>query len=203
MEYPKNVLSHSLQILSDNKIKYALIGGFAVGIHSTVRTTKDIDLSILVENDQQAEDIIKLFILGGFKLSQLFEKKSLNRIAGVRLISPYTKLSDPDLDLLFLFSGIEYEIIEEANDYQLLGNTIKVISLPHLIALKCLSANENRLQDEIDLKGLLGSADLNIQQDVLKNLELIMNRGFNDGMDLVLKYQNFLSKLTKANKSSL
>lgn len=195
--YPENVISHSVGILEENKISYALIGGFAVSFHSHIRTTKDIDFSILSRNDIEAESSIKYFLASGYRVHQVFEKKSLSRIAGVRLISPFTSLPEPDLDLLFLFSGIEEEIVRDSLICELLGIKIRVISMQHLIALKCLSANDMRLQDEIDIKELLAVTDQKTIDSVYEILDIITNRGFSDNVDLCQKYKAYLCKYTQ------
>jgi hypothetical protein len=61
------------------------------------------------------------------------------------------------VDLLFASSGIETEIVREAEWLEVLpGLTMPVARTGHLVALKLLSVNEiDRPQDVIDLRALM------------------------------------------------
>ena len=41
-----------IDFLNANKVRYLLVGGWAVGLHGYPRTTKDIDFLIAVEPDK-------------------------------------------------------------------------------------------------------------------------------------------------------
>jgi hypothetical protein len=83
------------------------------------------------------------------------------------------------IDLLFASSGIEPEVVAEAERIELLPNlTIGVARTGHLIALKVLSRDDvTRPQDLVDLRALLrvaSSAELARAQE---SLALIAARG--------------------------
>jgi len=67
-----------------NRIGYALIGGLAVSFRTVERFTKDIDLVIAVENDQQAESCVRERAGLGYQVQTLLEQTKHGRIATVR-----------------------------------------------------------------------------------------------------------------------
>lgn len=70
-----------LELFNKNKVKYCIVGAFAVGLYGYPRYTKDMD--VLVEpTPENAKRIIKALREFGFSSSQLTEKdfKQTNRI---------------------------------------------------------------------------------------------------------------------------
>jgi hypothetical protein len=62
------------------------------------------------------------------------------------------------VDLLFASSGIESEICAAAEPVEVTpGFTVPVATVGHLVAMKALSVSPSRLQDEIDLQGLIAN----------------------------------------------
>src|ERR1035441_9948564 len=54
-----------LELLNKNKVKYLVVGGYAIAFHGYPRYTKDIDLWILMEKSN-AESILKALDEFGF-----------------------------------------------------------------------------------------------------------------------------------------
>ena len=46
--------------LNNLGVKYAVVGGIAVSFRSVVRTTNDLDLAVVVNNDAEAESIVQI-----------------------------------------------------------------------------------------------------------------------------------------------
>jgi hypothetical protein len=69
-----------------SRIGYALIGGLAVSFRTIHRFTKDIDLVIAVENDQEAESYVRAHSGHGYQVQTLLEQTTRGRIATVRMI---------------------------------------------------------------------------------------------------------------------
>lgn len=71
--------------LEDLGVRWALVGGLAVSVWVEPRTTRDIDLAIAVENDRQAERLIRnLKARGYILLPEHFEQAVTGRLATVR-----------------------------------------------------------------------------------------------------------------------
>lgn len=185
----------------DNKIPYALVGGIAVSFRTIERTTLDLDFTLTVNSDAEAEAILLALNNFGFSVVTAVEQKALSRLATARLI----KSDNPGLfvDLLFASSGIEHEIVQDAEEIELFpGLQTMVASIPSLIAMKVLSAdNALRIRDISDLMNLFSEAskaDLETAQNLLR---LIQDRGYHRGKDLLIELDLYFQRY-KASKAT-
>ena len=94
-------------------VKYAVVGGIAVSFRSVVRTTNDLDLAVVVNNDAEAESIVRTLIGLGYRAEVLLESDVSGRLATVRMISAGER--EVFVDLLFASSGIEGEVVASSN----------------------------------------------------------------------------------------
>lgn len=60
--------------LDQSEISWALVGGLAVGARTEPRFTRDVDLAIAVDDDRQAEQVVKTMLELGYQLSALLEE---------------------------------------------------------------------------------------------------------------------------------
>jgi hypothetical protein len=88
------------------------------------------------------------------------------------------------VDLLFVSSGIEAEVVDSAECLEVLGNRVPVAQRGHLIALKVLSESESRFRDREDLRALLQSATAADMGEAREAVRLISERGFHRGKEL-------------------
>jgi len=88
-----------IRFLNSNKVRYLLIGGWAVGLHGFPRATKDIDFLIAVDPDNLARTVKALSDFGG----PTAEAKHLSTAGGV------FRMGSPPLQI---------DIINEATDLQ-------------------------------------------------------------------------------------
>lgn len=129
---------------------FALIGGLAVSIRSTPRSTADVDLAISAPTDRDAEALIFHLQQAGYRLDSVLETKSGHRIATVRLTWPGEAFL---VDLLFDVTGIEEAVVAAAERWPVLpGLTLPVAKTGHLVAMKVYAA---RMQDKADVVSLL------------------------------------------------
>jgi hypothetical protein len=161
-----------------NRLGYSLIGGLAVSFRAIERFTKDIDLVIAVENDQQAESCVHELTGLGYKVQTLLEQTKQGRIATVRLIK--APVRSVFVDLLFSSSGIEAEIVAGSEPIEVFENLpMSVASLAGLLALKVLSADPiDRPQDLLDIKNLLAESGPKDIEETLRLLQLVHDRGY-------------------------
>ena len=172
---------------------FALVGGLAVSARTEPRFTRDADLAVSVPNDGEAEGLIQRLRHRNYRIEAIVEQDAVGRLATVRL----TRSNEPDapvVDLLFASSGIEPEVVAEAEPIQLLSNlTVNVALTGHLIALKVLSRDDvTRPQDLVDLRSLLrvaSSADLTRARE---SLALIAARGYHRGRHLIWEMTRLL-----------
>ena len=164
--------------------RWALVGGFAVSTRVEPRFTRDIDLAVMVDNDDDAEALVRSLIVDGYTVFSSVEHDS-GRLATVRMTRTFSGI-DVVVDLLFASSGIEAEVARAAEVLEIMtGLTLPVATIGHLIALKVLARDDTtRPQDVADLRALIaaaGPADLAVAQE---SVILIEERGFNRGRDL-------------------
>lgn len=172
--------------LTEAGVSFALIGGLAVSARTEPRFTRDADLAVALDSDAKAQALVHRLRLLGYGIAAIVEQEAVGRLATVRLTrSPVPRA--PVVDLLFASSGIEPEIVAEAEPIEVLPHlTVPVARTGHLIALKVLSRDDmTRPQDLVDLRTLLGTAsaaDLALARDAL---ERIAARGYDRGRDLL------------------
>lgn len=170
--------------------EFVLIGGLALGFYIEPRTTRDVDLAISVATDADAMRVVRTLLQTGYQAATenwLLEHKVSNLISTVRLTQPVAGPQPPGaiIDLLFARSGIEKEIVTQANSFEFPDvGTVRVAALHHLIATKTLSARPTRPQDQVDLTNLLRAANRGDLQRAFEALALVTERGYNRGKDL-------------------
>ncbi|HXV61244.1 MAG TPA: nucleotidyl transferase AbiEii/AbiGii toxin family protein [Vicinamibacteria bacterium] len=169
------------------EIKFALVGGLAVSVRTEPRFTRDADLTVAFRDDEQAEALVYDLQRNGYRLVATVEQEAVERLATARLQPPLDDGTGVLLDLLFASSGIESEIVEEAELLEVLPElSIPVARTGHLIALKILSRDdETRPQDIVDLRALTKKASREEIERARKALKLIESRGFHRGRPLL------------------
>ena len=159
--------------------RWALIGGLAVSVRTVPRFTRDLDFAVAVANDGEAEDVVHRLRARGYEPVEVLEQDYVERLSGVRLAR---KGSDVIVDLLFASSGIENEIVADADRLEVLPRlTIPVATTAHLIATKVLAGRSQDLTDLGYLVTEASPADLDIAREATK---LIQTRGFNREQDV-------------------
>jgi predicted nucleotidyltransferase len=185
MRLAEAALWRAAEDLGRRGLPWALMGGLAVSARAEPRFTRDVDVAVAVPDDRAAEEAVHGLTADGYQILASVEQDAAGRLATIRLASPVAR--DVVVDVLFASSGIEPEIVQEAELLEILpGLSVPVAQTGHLIALKLLARNdESRPQDLADLNALRGvanPADLELARSALA---LITGRGFNRGRDLL------------------
>jgi len=127
-------------------VRFALIGGYAVGHHAKPRATKDLDLLISAEGDNLARVAAALSSFGA-PASVVEAARSLGPTEVV-----YLGVAPVRIDILRSVDGIDAEAaIRRADRVEVGGLAIAVIGLDDLIANKRAA---DRLQDRADVEML-------------------------------------------------
>ena len=173
--------------LVEATFRFALIGGLAVSVRSEPRFTRDADIAVALNDDAEAEALVRDLQLKGYAVLDIIEQDAVGRLATVRLQPPGEARSGLVLDLLFASSGIEREVVESAETLEVLpGLTVPVARTGHLIALKVLSRDDRtRPQDVGDLRALLDRATPEEHDCAREALRLIESRGFHRDRQLM------------------
>lgn len=135
-----------LRFLNENRVRYLLVGGYAVGLHGYPRYTKDLD--IWVEASQEnAERVIKAIEDFGFASLELTPQDFLEPGVFIQIGYPPVRI-----DLLTQPSGVVFaECYENREQIEVDGLTIPVIGLEDLRKNK---KSAGRSQDLADLEKL-------------------------------------------------
>jgi hypothetical protein len=115
------------------------------------------------------------------------------RLSGVRLTHP-TLPERLRADLLFAASGIEAEVVAGAQEQVVWrGLSLPVAARHHLVAMKILSASDQRTHDGDDLRLLLGQMSPSEIELAREAISLVARRGFAAGRDLLAEFERFRS----------
>jgi hypothetical protein len=175
--------------LADLDVRFALVGGLAVGARAEPRFTRDVDLAVAVRDDKDAERVVYAMRGRGYEVETVIEHRR-GRLSTARL--RHSMQREVFVDLLFASSGIEGEVAALAEDIAYArGARLPVARKGHLIALKVLSESEARLQDRIDLQLLAASAASTDWELAEAAVRLIRDRGFHRGRALVTRLRRW------------
>jgi Nucleotidyl transferase AbiEii toxin, Type IV TA system len=182
----ESILRRIAADLAAEQFSFALIGGLAVSIRTEPRFTRDADLAVSVAADSDAEQLLYRLRTRGYQLEALVEQQAVGRLATARL-SVSAERQSPVVDLLFASSGIEPELVSDAEWIQVLPQlTMQVARIGHLIALKVLAREDTtRPQDLIDLNALVRVASPDDIERARRGIGLITTRGYHRGRDLM------------------
>jgi predicted nucleotidyltransferase len=169
------------------RVRFALVGGLAVSVRTEPRFTRDADLAVALDTDAEAEALINSLQASGYRIEAIVEQEAVGRLATVRLALS-SEPREPVVDLLLASSGIESEVVAEAELVELLPRVrMRVARIGHLIALKVLSRDDvRRPQDLVDLRALLRVATPAEIARARHALSLIASRGYHRGRNLAL-----------------
>ena len=161
--------------------RFALVGGLAVSAWGEPRYTRDVDLAVAVEHDDEAEHLVYELSSRGYEVVTIIEQTKTKRLATARLRRGEDRAVF--IDLLFASSGIEREVAAAAVRI----DDVPVALVGHLLALKVLSESERRLQDRIDIQELAKVATDEDWRTAEAMVRLIKERGFHRGRALVTR----------------
>lgn len=140
MEWEK--VKFILRTLNENNIKYAIIGGIAMGQHALPRTTHDLDILVAVKDLGKVRKLFKKHYKGGTTVVQIYD------IEGTRLDVLPGKLRH------------RVAALDDAIDSHLDEIPTKVVSVRDMLILKLLAVADRKdatkaLQDRADAGQLL------------------------------------------------
>ena len=102
-------------------------------------------------------------------------------------------MRDPTQILSRVSSGIEPELVGDAEPIHVFGVSVPVARLGHLLALKVLAADAvRRPQDQVDIVELLRRSTVADVEQARDALRLITERGFNRTKNLLEELATFL-----------
>ena len=172
---------------------WALVGGLAVSARGEPRFTRDIDLAVAVADDATAEALVHSLVGSGYRILASLDQEQVGRLATVRLEAPTEGPAGVVVGLLFASSGIEAEVVRDAEVLEVLpGLRVPVARRGHLLTLKLLSDSPGRPQDRVDIVALLREATPADLEEVRQLAVLISQRGYARGRDLLSSLEQYV-----------
>jgi len=141
-------LSRLAQTLNERHIPYALIGGLAVVIRSTVRATQDIDV-LLHPAQLQLPGLLDALVEAGFTLDPQQAIQTWNRDHLLNF-----KFGSVRVDWLQPVLPAFERVLARARPEQFAGRSINVADAEGLLLLKVIAF---RARDQEDIKGILSA----------------------------------------------
>lgn len=191
----ERALARASAALTDAGLRWALVGGLAVGARAEPRTTRDVDLAVAVEDDAEAESALFRLQQAGFSVVTVIEQTADRRLATGRLLSMERGIRGIYIDLLFASSGIEREAVNAAEVLEIRpGVAVPVARIGHLLAMKALSRQDReRPQDFDDLRALCREASAEDLAEARRAALTIEERGYSRGRSLLRELNEFLA----------
>jgi len=180
--------------LREARLRWAVVGGLAVSARAEPRTTRDVDIAVAVDGDAEAEAVLHRLQVRGFGVVSVVEQAARHRLATARLRSSDQRIRGILVDLLFASSGIESELVERAEEIEIVpGLSVPVARIGHLLALKALARNDrDRPQDLDDIRALLREASSADVDEGRGAVRLIEQRGYARGRNLAAEFEQLL-----------
>ena len=137
-----------IQSLNDKKVRYLVIGGYAVAFHGYPRYTKDMDIWIEM-SAENADRILAALVEFGFGSLEITSEDFLTSNQVIQLGYPPNRI-----DLITTPDGVDFSTCYDAkNEVEISGIIVPFIDLANLKINKLASG---RLQDLADLENLSG-----------------------------------------------
>ena len=135
-----------LKLLNSHKVKYLLIGGYAVGYHGYVRATADIDIWIPID-EETAGEMVNIITEFGFPVEILSKKLFLEKENVIQMGVPPFRI-----DILTSISGVEFPECYQKRVKDLIdGVEVNIIDIDSLRKSKKAAGRD---KDNIDIKHL-------------------------------------------------
>jgi hypothetical protein len=136
-----------IELLNAHKVKYLIVGGYAVTVHGYPRYTNDLDIWLWADNDN-AQKIIAVLKDFGFGTLKITEKDFLVSDRIIQLGYPPNRI-----DLLTGVSGLSFdECYPHKISFEIDGLEIDFIDIDNLKKNKKASGRHKDLNDLENLK---------------------------------------------------
>jgi hypothetical protein len=148
----KSVITSLLKHFGERRIRYGLMGGFALGLWGTARATVDLDFLVNREDMEMVDQVMReLGYERGFKSENVSQYVSRLKLYG-------------EVDYLHAFRQLSIEMLERAEEKEIFGGElkIKVLRPEDLIGLKLQAIKNDPSRKEGDM------ADIKALTSVLK-----------------------------------
>ncbi len=131
-----------LKLLNSHRVKYLLVGGYAVGYHGYPRATGDMDLWVAIRQNN-AEKLVVVLREFGLNAPQLSADIFLQENQIIRMGVPPMRI-----ELLTTISGVDFDSCYSERIVDVIDNVeVNIINLRHLKQNKQASGRHKDLDD--------------------------------------------------------
>lgn len=157
----KIVIESLLSFFQENNVRYALMGGFALGVHGVSRSTVDIDFLVHRDDLRKINDIMHEL---GYNCA--YESENVSQF-----ISPLKIFGE--IDYIHAFRDISVKMLERADEKKIFNDTIpiKVLKVEDIIGFKvqAIANDESRKALDLgDIEALMALHGVSMDWDILE-----------------------------------
>lgn len=139
----EGVVKEISKILNKNRIEYVIVGAVAVCSWGNIRTTRDVDV-ILMINVDSIEKVVKMCKEKGFSLSKADIEDALKEKTHFTI---FDNLSDYHIDATGAYNENNFQTIKNRKKIRMDGVTCYIASPEDTIASKLLFGSEQDIKD--------------------------------------------------------
>lgn len=142
-----------------HKVKYVLVGGIALNLHGSMRSTSDLDILVEMSNNNLAK-VVKIMKKKGYRVKQPVDpmgiadeqiRKDWIQNKHMKAFNFYKEAEFKEVDII-IDSPVSFkQAIKSVKNIKVGARTFPVISVDNLIKMK---AGTGRLKDQLDIKDL-------------------------------------------------
>lgn len=168
MDFDK-VLNLIIKEFDKEKIRYAIIGGFAMGILGIMRSTMDLDFLVNYEDLSRIE---KIMIKHGYKC--VFKTQNVSQyVSGLKIFG--------EIDFIHAFRVISLGMLKRAKKARVLEGRIEVnvLNPEDIIGLKLQAAVNNKMRknrEYADIEEIISHYQGNLNWNLIKEFFLLFNK---------------------------
>ncbi len=180
MDFEKSI-KRIIKSFEKEKVGYALIGGFALGLYGITRTTIDLDFIV----DYRKNELVKQFFVGDYKI--------YHETDNVLQLMPKNK-ENCGVDIIWAKRALGRGIIHRAEVIDVFdrGVSIKVARLEDIIGLKLQAlVNDGRryIKERYDIEFIMEKYKKKLDWEMIKEYFEMFNK-IDDYVELKKRYAN-------------
>jgi hypothetical protein len=161
---PAELLLDVVDLLTDSRVQYAVVGAFAVSYYGVPRATSDADTVIWFSGIGNSEQNLKDHLLAAGYAAQLNRGDIDDPISGAIVVKDR---HGNRADLLLGVRGMDFDAVSRCVSASLLDSSIRIIGAEDLIAMKIFAGGP---QDLEDVRGILQVSGHLLNLDLLRSL---------------------------------
>jgi hypothetical protein len=149
-----------VQALEALEVPYAIMGGFAVRVYGIPRSTQDIDITVLCDDDA-LRALIALIEDRGYTVDDIYKRGWKDSVAGMPLvkIKRYLGSHPIDVDLFLCQSSFQHSVINRRRRDIAEDREYWLVSPEDLLLLKLVASRARDYLDAADILFTQGQLD--------------------------------------------